>query len=382
MHAHLALTENPAYIDMLRTVANVTEDIVASPVTEQELERLASPDASVYNYTGSSDDLVKARRQVEDRQWFSTDARPKAEQLLVGLTATFDLFPSGREGSGSYLDYQCEVEEIGEVLQEKGFPDAVRLSPHGLILTQPGGDHGPTFSFANFEGALSYARAFQIISKRLTSEEAQYGVTLALATDRQHELLVRAQDSGVKYPKRAGLRTFDEGYETILFAGAHLELGGAEDMRDRERFAKAVLGYTACAPRSGIMGPFSRFGRYFHEFTDKDGIIKEGYKQVFEATHQRDLPHPPKGKPEHWQSEDDSHLPLAYIPRPPEEKLDKHSLYSPYAREGCPATFQRIVFNAARLFMDKVAEVSAAETSLPPVVPIELSEFLNKPKRS
>lgn len=375
MRCHNAVSENPAYFDSIKTIAEVTEQIVSPPITDQELENLASADNTIYSYAGPGSDIVEARRQYEAD--FQNRDKPEVsnfDTMVDFMNQLADVFIPGY-GAG-YSAFVRDSRDMESYLSRRGIKDPIRHSSAGLLLTHTASPEDPSLSMPNFEGATSYMRAFQVISGRLATQAAQCTATLALANDRHHELLVRAQDGEPEESKRNSLGTFIEGFETILHAGSHLELGGAEDMRDSQQFAKAILDYTRNAPKTGIIAPAARLGHYFHNFTDRRGTLNAPYREYFEETRKanREFFEMP-GLPYDWDGVDVSNSPLAYIPRDVGTFLRKDYRgrpVTPYSGEGCPAAYYRIVHSSAQLFMDKVLEISCYDSDLT-VAPLDFN---------
>jgi hypothetical protein len=360
---HRAITENPAYIEMLANLGEVAEDLITPPITDREMTEWQAEPIGL----ASMETILKARGNAF---WVSEENKARA---LDGLDLEREIIDARYFDTfgGDSLTHTLIKEGLLKDLTDAGMPDAIRST--GSVLAYLEDRPVLKNSYVRFlpawPRAIAYHGALRIITNRLRSDKAHLGAALVLGDDTQHELLVRVNKRPYDTPaKRAALETFVEGYDSVAFAGAHVELGGGEHMQDRTRFARAVLGYTAIVPGSGVLAPMALRGEYFRDFTDEDGNIVPEYAQAFAARSKRmaesgkrqPFIEEPEERPAPQPPYDPEYCNAMGLPMRP--KIE----YIPeYEGEGCPARFQRIVHTSAFLFADKVAELSGDGVAAP-----------------
>lgn len=353
---HRALKENPAYIEGLKNLAEASEAIVAPPVTQEEVATWQ--DSFVCFDTQES--IMHARGStfwLPEKRVAELVGEPE-QQVLEGKL--FDTFSSNE------ITHKVTMQDFAEMFKSQGMLECIAATDKVLVYR----DMEYLRFLPDWAGAMSYYGALQTISNRFRSEEAQLQAALALGDDPEYGLLVRVQKRtrGV-LPKRAALDAIIEGYDSIAFAGAHLELGGANGLSGSEQFANAILSYTKIIPESGLLGPMALRGSYFVDFASRNGEIKADYKTVFT---QRKAENDTKDPRERYVEEPDvSWLPTGPpydpescnrigFPPPIETKTDPE-----YQGERCPGIYGRIILTAAKLFSDKVSAFAKLDSPTP-----------------
>lgn len=345
---HRAASENPEYITTLANLGEAVNDIVSPPLTPEEQTNWYEKRIALF----SSKQVDRARGSMS---WISNDALVG----LVGSTATsilsanyFDTFrhPSGHDQAISNMN-----ESFGSV----GLPQIGR-SEHVLAYTEEMNGHAYARFLPVWPGVMAYHGALTTITNRLRSEEAELHASLAIGNTMEHELLARVHERAVgRTPKRAAIDSFTEGYDSIAFAGAHLELGGFQ-AENPQQFCKAVLGYTASIPGGGLLAPMALRGQYFQKLVSKEGRIDLRYKEVFDSIRQER-----RGRRESIEPYEEKDDPIGppYDPEYCNNNGFPHAdweRYTPeYDGEGCPGILANIIRNAALLFTDKVNEFSS-----------------------
>lgn len=361
---HVALRENPPYFDMLRRLDNVACDAVAPAIKEEEIARIHQTPL----FATDVNDFLDVKSAA------ATDALSLSENVrhIVGgeLLATF-----GKD----FRTHRLVREGVNEVFGKIG--TSVRLvDDHRVLLST---NQKQTFLWPNFEQGVVYWAANAIIVRRLRSQQTQLNAWLAVGgeTGAPIDKLIRVMKRPYgTQPMPYAIESFVEGYDSVLFAGYHLEQGGARGITQSAAFAQAINSYTNSIPKSGLLAPLAMRGEYFQDLVDMNGNLMPGYVDAFGELRERSRSAGPPYRP---LPEDDEIL--AYYASLDEESLLRLSLEErewvnqrglplvehdtdpqpPYQNEGCPATYHKIVHHAAQLFQATVRQLSPADMPQP-----------------
>lgn len=252
---------NTSFMDALRNLADVTNDVTMAEPTKDEL---------VASFVGVGDAV-----NIPDGTDSGRIIRQISQGRSVPAVSSTDAFYGG-------FNY------ITDTLKDHGIQNPIQA--HDSLLPYKRTGEERFFFLPNSPSAIRYAATSCLMAERLYSDEGRLQFALAIDGDELEPWpyldLVRVMNRNPnrETAKQATIATIAEGVDSIAQAAVHLELGGA-DMANMssEQQVQAVVNYTSALPRGGIVGPLAQHGDYFADLSNPDGTIKDNYLAAFKA---------------------------------------------------------------------------------------------------